>query len=170
MVFAINKIDKPEANPERIKEQLAKMNILVEDWGGKYQCQEISAKKGLNVDKLLEKVLLEAELLDLKANPDRRANGTVIESSLDKGRGYVMTVLVQGGTLRVGDILLAGCYSGRVKALFNERGFRSKEAGPSAPRAGARYDGRSANRRRVRGHGRRTRSARHRQQATPVAA
>ena len=133
MVFAINKIDKPEANPERIKEQLAKMNILVEDWGGKYQCQEISAKKGLNVDKLLEKVLLEAELLDLKANPDRRANGTVIESSLDKGRGYVMTVLVQGGTLRVGDILLAGCYSGRVKALFNERGFRSKEAGPSAP-------------------------------------
>jgi translation initiation factor IF-2 len=133
MVFAINKIDKPEANPERIKEQLAKMNILVEDWGGKYQCQEISAKKGLNVDKLLEKVLLEAELLDLKANPERRANGTVIESSLDKGRGYVMTVLVQGGTLRVGDILLAGCHSGRVKALFNERGFRVKEAGPSAP-------------------------------------
>lgn len=133
MVFAINKIDKPDANPERIKEQLSKMNILVEDWGGKYQCQEISAKKGLNVDKLLEKVLLEAEMLDLKANPDRRANGTVIESSLDKGRGYVMTVLVQGGTLRVGDILLAGCYSGRVKALFNERGFRSKEAGPSAP-------------------------------------
>lgn len=128
-------------------------------------------KKGLNVDKLLEKVLLEAELLDLKANPDRRANGTVIESSLlDKGRGYVMTVLVQGGTLRVGDILLAGCYSGRVKALFNERGFRSKEARSFGSRAGARYDGRSASRRRVRGHGRRTRSARHRQQATPVAA
>ena len=133
MVFAINKMDKPDANAERIKEQLSKMNILVEDWGGKYQCQEISAKKGLNVDALLEKVLLEAELLDLKANADRRANGTVIESMLDKGRGYVMTVLVQGGTLKVGDILLAGCYSGRVKALYNERGFRSKEAGPSAP-------------------------------------
>ncbi|MFN8166734.1 MAG: translation initiation factor IF-2 [Bacteroidia bacterium] len=133
MVFAINKVDKPEANPERIKEQLAKMNILVEDWGGKYQCQEISAKKGMNVEALLEKVLLEAELLDLKANPKRRANGTVIESMLDKGRGYVMTVLVQGGTLKVGDILLAGCYSGRVKALYNERGFRIKEAGPSSP-------------------------------------
>ena len=133
MVFAINKIDKPGANPERIKEQLAKMNILVEDWGGKYQCQEISAKKGMNVEALLEKVLLEAELLDLKANPKRRANGTVIESMLDKGRGYVMTVLVQGGTLKVGDILLAGCYSGRVKALYNERGFRIKEAGPSSP-------------------------------------
>ncbi len=133
MVFAINKIDKPDSNPERIREQLSKMNILVEDWGGKYQCQEISAKKGLNVEALLEKVLLEAELLDLKANPSRRANGTVIESMLDKGRGYVMTVLVQGGTLKVGDILLAGCYSGRVKALYNERGFRSKEAGPSSP-------------------------------------
>ncbi len=133
MVFAINKIDKPDSNPERIKEQLSKMNILVEDWGGKYQCQEISAKKGVNVEALLEKVLLEAELLDLKANPNRRANGTVIESMLDKGRGYVMTVLVQGGTLKVGDILLAGCFSGRVKALYNERGFRSKEAGPSAP-------------------------------------
>jgi translation initiation factor IF-2 len=133
MVFAINKIDKPEANAERIREQLSKMNILVEDWGGKYQSQEISAKKGLNVDALLEKVLLEAELLDLKANADRRANGTVIESMLDKGRGYVMTILVQGGTLRVGDIILAGCYSGRVKALYNERGFRIKEAGPSAP-------------------------------------
>ena len=133
MVFAINKIDKPDSNPERIREQLSKMNILVEDWGGKYQCQEISAKKGLNVEALLEKVLLEAELLDLKANPGRRANGTVIESMLDKGRGYVMTVLVQGGTLKVGDILLAGCYSGRVKALYNERGFRSKEAGPSSP-------------------------------------
>jgi translation initiation factor IF-2 len=133
MVFAINKVDKPDANPERIREQLSKMNILVEDWGGKYQCQEISAKKGQNVEALLEKVLLEAELLDLKANPERRANGTVIESMLDKGRGYVMTVLVQGGTLKVGDILLAGCYSGRVKALYNERGFRVKEAGPSVP-------------------------------------
>ncbi|HRH65707.1 MAG TPA: translation initiation factor IF-2 [Bacteroidia bacterium] len=133
MVFAINKVDKPDANPERIKEQLAKMNILVEDWGGKYQCQEISAKKGMNVEALLEKVLLEAELLDLKANANRRANGTVIESMLDKGRGYVMTVLIQGGTLHVGDVILAGCYSGRVKALFNERGFRIKEAGPSAP-------------------------------------
>jgi translation initiation factor IF-2 len=133
MVFAINKVDKPDAQPERIKEQLAKMNILVEDWGGKYQCQEISAKKGINVEQLLEKVLLEAELQELKANPERRANGTVIESSLDKGRGYVMTVLVQGGTLKVGDVLLAGCYSGRIKALFNERGFRIKEAGPSMP-------------------------------------
>ncbi|MEY4594423.1 MAG: translation initiation factor [Bacteroidota bacterium] len=133
MVFAINKVDKPEAQPERIKEQLAKMNILVEDWGGKYQCQEISAKKGMNVEQLLEKVLLEAEMLDLKANPKRRANGTVIESSLDKGRGYIMTVLVQGGTLRVGDVLISGCYSGRVKALFNERGFRIKEAGPAMP-------------------------------------
>ncbi len=133
MVFAINKVDKPDANPERIREQLSKMNILVEDWGGKYQCQEISAKKGLNIEALLEKVLLEAELLDLKANANRRANGTVIESMLDKGRGYVMTVLVQGGTLKVGDILLAGCYSGRVKALYNERGFRIKEAGPSSP-------------------------------------
>jgi translation initiation factor IF-2 len=133
MVFAINKVDKPEAQPERIKEQLAKMNILVEDWGGKYQCQEISAKKGMNVEQLLEKVLLEAEMLDLKANSKRRANGTVIESSLDKGRGYIMTVLVQGGTLRVGDVLISGCYSGRVKALFNERGFRIKEAGPAMP-------------------------------------
>ena len=133
MVFAINKMDKPDANPERIREQLSKMNILVEDWGGKYQCQEISAKKGLNVEALLEKVLLEAEMLDLKANANRRANGTVIESMLDKGRGYVMTVLVQGGTLKVGDTLLAGCYSGRVRALYNERGFRIKEAGPSAP-------------------------------------
>lgn len=133
MVFAINKVDKPDANPERIREQLSKMNILVEDWGGKYQCQEISAKKGLNIEALLEKVLLEAEMLELNANANRRANGTVVESMLDKGRGYVMTVLVQGGTLKVGDILLAGCYSGRVKALYNERGFRIKEAGPSAP-------------------------------------
>ena len=133
IVFAINKIDKPDANPERIKEQLASMNYLVEDWGGKYQSQDISAKKGLNVDKLLEKVLLESDLLDLKANPDRLAKGTVIESSLDKGRGYVTTVLVQTGTLKIGDVVLAGCYSGRVKAMFNERGGKSKEAGPSHP-------------------------------------
>jgi len=133
MVFAINKIDKPGANPDKIKEQLANMNILVEDWGGKYQCQEISAKKGINVDKLLEKVLLEAELLDLKANPDRRATGAVIESSLDKGRGYLATVLVQNGTMRVGDIMLSGCYTGRVKAMFNERGQKVQEAGPSTP-------------------------------------
>ena len=133
IVFAINKIDKPDANPERIKEQLASMNYLVEDWGGKYQSQDISAKKGLNVDKLLEKVLLESDLLDLKANPDRLAKGTVIESSLDKGRGYVTTVLVQTGTLKIGDVVLAGCYSGRVKAMFNERGGKAKEAGPSHP-------------------------------------
>lgn len=133
MVFAINKIDKPGANPEKIKEQLAGMNILVEDWGGKYQCQEISAKKGQNVNELLEKVLLEAELLDLKANPDRRAAGTIIESSLDKGRGYVSTILVQNGTIKIGDILLAGCYSGRVKAMFDERGHALKAAGPAHP-------------------------------------
>ncbi len=133
IVFAINKIDKPDANPEKIKEQLAAMNLLVEDWGGKYQSQDISAKKGLNVEKLLDRVLLEAELLDLKANPDRLAKGTVIESSLDKGRGYVTTILVQNGTLKIGDVVLAGCYSGRVKAMFNERGVRIMEAGPSAP-------------------------------------
>ena len=133
MVFAINKIDKPGANPDRIREQLANMNILVEDWGGKYQCQEISAKKGINVDKLLEKVLLEADLLELKANPGRKAKGTVIESSLDKGRGYLATVLVQNGTLRVGDIMLSGCYYGRVKAMFNERGQKVPEADPSTP-------------------------------------
>ena len=133
MIFAINKIDKPGANPDKIKEQLANMNILVEDWGGKFQCQEISAKKGINVDKLLDKVLLEAELLDLKANPDRRASGAVIESSLDKGRGYLATVLVQNGTLHVGDIMLSGCYTGRVKAMFNERGQKVSEAGPSTP-------------------------------------
>ncbi|MGM9736049.1 MAG: translation initiation factor IF-2 [Candidatus Cryptobacteroides sp.] len=133
MVFAINKIDKPGANPDRIREQLANMNILVEDWGGKYQCQEISAKKGINVDKLLEKVLLEADLLELKANPHRRAMGAVIESSLDKGRGYLATILVQNGTLRVGDIMLSGCYTGRVKAMFNERGQKVDEAGPSTP-------------------------------------
>ncbi len=133
IVFAFNKVDKPDANPERLKEQLSKMNILVEEWGGKFQSQEISAKKGTNVDALLDKVLLEAELLDLKANPNKKAVGTVIESSLDKGRGYVTTVLVQAGTLKVGDIMLAGRHSGRVKALFNERGGRIKEAGPSAP-------------------------------------
>ncbi len=133
MIFAINKIDKPGANPDKIKEQLANMNILVEDWGGKYQCQEISAKKGINVDKLLDKVLLEAELLELKANPKRRATGAVIESSLDKGRGYLATVLVQNGTMRVGDVMLSGCYTGRVKAMFNERGQKVDEAGPSTP-------------------------------------
>lgn len=133
IVFAINKIDKPGANPERIREQLSKMNYLVEDWGGKYQCQEISAKQGKNIDLLLEKVLLEAEMLDLKANPDRMAKGAVIESSLDKGRGYVATILVQTGTLKVGDVMLAGCYSGRIKAMFNERGGRLQEAGPSTP-------------------------------------
>ena len=133
IVFALNKVDKPGAAPDRIKEQLSKMNILVEEWGGKYQSQEISAKNGTNVDLLLEKVLLEADLLDLKANPSKRANGTVIESMLDKGRGYVMTVLVQNGTMKVGDVLLAGKHSGRVKALFNERGFRIREAGPATP-------------------------------------
>ena len=133
IVFAINKIDKPGANPEKIKEELSAMNYLVEDWGGKYQCQEISAKQGINLDKLLEKVLLEAEFLDLKANPDRKAQGAVIESTLDKGRGYVATVLVQNGTLRVGDMLLSGIYTGRVKAMFNERGTRITEAPPSTP-------------------------------------
>ncbi|MDR1055182.1 MAG: translation initiation factor IF-2 [Prevotellaceae bacterium] len=133
MIFAINKIDKDGANPEKIREQLANMNYLVEEWGGKYQSQEISAKKGLNVDKLLDKVLLEADILDLKANPNKRAFGTVIESSLDKGRGYITTLLVQGGTLRVGDIVLSGSYTGRVKAMSNERGQRITEAGPSTP-------------------------------------
>ena len=133
MVFAINKIDKPGANPEKIREQLSNMNILVEDWGGKFQCQEISAKKGINVDQLLEKVLLEAEMLELKANPNKRASGAVIESSLDKGRGYLATILVQNGTLRVGDVMLSGCYTGKVKAMFNERGQKVEEAGPSTP-------------------------------------
>ncbi|MCF8256099.1 MAG: translation initiation factor IF-2 [Flavobacteriales bacterium] len=133
MIFAINKIDKPNANPEKIKEQLAQMNLLVEDWGGKYQSQEIAAKFGTNVDKLLEKVLLEAELLELKGNPKKRAVGTVIESELDKGRGFVSTVLVQSGTLHVGDVMLAGCFSGKVKAIFNERGQNINEAGPSMP-------------------------------------
>lgn len=133
MIFAINKIDKPGAYPEKIKEQLSQMNILVEDWGGSYQCQEISAKKGIGVNELLEKVLLEADMLDLKANPDKKAVGTVIESSLDKGRGYLATVLVQAGTLRTGNIMLSGCYTGKVKAMFNERGQKIDAAGPSVP-------------------------------------
>ena len=133
MVFAINKIDKPGANPDKIREDLANMNLLVEEWGGKYQCQEISAKKGIGVDELLEKVLLEAEMLDLKANPNRKATGSIIESSLDKGRGYVSTVLVSNGTLRVGDIVVAGTSYGRIKAMFNERNQRITEAGPADP-------------------------------------
>ena len=130
IVFAINKIDKPHANPEKIKEELANMNYLVEDWGGKYQSQEISAKKGIGVEELLEKVLLEADLLDLKANPKKRAVGSIIESSLDKGRGYV---LVENGTLKMGDIVLAGTHQGRIKAMFNERNQRVEKAGPSEP-------------------------------------
>lgn len=133
MVFAINKIDKPGANPDKIKEDLANMNLLVEDWGGKYQCQEISAKKGIGVDELLEKVLLEAEMLDLKANPNRRATGSIIESSLDKGRGYVSTVLVSNGTLRIGDNVIAGTSYGRIKAMFNERNQRIEKATPAEP-------------------------------------
>ncbi|HBG24737.1 MAG: translation initiation factor IF-2 [Bacteroidetes bacterium GWF2_41_61] len=133
MIFAINKMDKPGANSERIREQLANMNLLVEDWGGKYQCQEISAKQGINVDKLLEKILLESELLDLKANPNKRAKGTVIESSLDKGRGYITTMLVQTGTLHIGDIILSGSYTGKIKAMFNERGQKITEAAPASP-------------------------------------
>ena len=133
MVFAINKIDKPGANPDKIREDLANMNLLVEEWGGKYQCQEISAKKGIGVDDLLEKVLLEAEMLDLKANPNRKATGSIIESSLDKGRGYVSTVLVSNGTLKVGDIVVAGTSYGRIKAMFNERNQRIEKAGPAEP-------------------------------------
>ena len=133
MVFAINKIDKPHADAEKIKGQLANMNLLVEDWGGKYQSQDISAKAGIGVEELLEKVLLEAEMLDLKANPDKRATGSIIESTLDKGRGYVATVLVQNGTLKMGDIVLAGTHYGRIKAMFNERGQRIKQAGPAEP-------------------------------------
>ncbi|HOK21443.1 MAG TPA: translation initiation factor IF-2 [Bacteroidales bacterium] len=133
MIFAINKIDKPNANPEKIKEQLANMNILVEDWGGNYQSQEISAKEGLNVDKLLEKVLLQADLMDLKANPNRPAIGTVIESGLEKGRGYVATILIHNGTLHIGDPVLAGVYYGKVRAMFDERNQPKKEAGPSSP-------------------------------------
>src|SRR5690554_4077700 len=133
IVFAINKIDKESANPDKIKETLANMNYLVEDWGGKYQSQEISAKKGLNVKKLLEKVLLESELLELKANPKRRAVGSIIESTLDKGRGYVATILVENGTLKAGDVVLAGTSFGRIKAMFNERNQAIKEAGPGVP-------------------------------------
>ena len=133
MVFAINKVDKPGANPEKIKEQLANMNLLVEDWGGKYQCQEISAKKGIGVDELMEKVLLEAEMLDLRANPDRKATGSIIESTLDKGRGYVATVLCQNGTLHQGDIVLAGTHFGRIRAMFNERGQKIEKALPAEP-------------------------------------
>ena len=133
MVFAINKIDKPGANPDKIREDLANMNLLVEEWGGKYQCQEISAKKGFGVDALLDKVLLEAELLDLKANPNRKATGTIIESSLDKGRGYVSTVLVSNGTMKIGDVVIAGTSWGRIKAMFNERNQRIEQAGPSEP-------------------------------------
>ncbi len=133
MVFAINKIDKPGANPDTIRRQLSEMNILVEDWGGKYQCQEISAKKGLNVDKLLEKVLFETDLLELKANPNKLGSGAVIESSLDKGRGYLATVLVQDGTVNVGDVIISGSYYGRVKAMYNERGQKVESAGPSTP-------------------------------------
>jgi translation initiation factor IF-2 len=133
IVFAINKIDKPNANPEKIKEQLSQMNLLVEDWGGKIQSQEISAKTGQNVELLLEKVLLEAEMLDLKANPNKRAVGTVVEALLDKGRGYVSTILVQDGTLKIGDYMLAGKHSGKIKAMFDERGNNMKEAGPATP-------------------------------------
>ena len=141
MIFALNKMDRETANPDKIKTELSDMNILVEDWGGKYQCQEISAKNGTNIDELLEKVLLESEMLELKANPDKNANGTVVESSLDKGRGYVTNILVQGGTLRVGDAVLAGQYSGKIKAMFDERGTRIEEAGPSTPVSVLGFDG-----------------------------
>jgi translation initiation factor IF-2 len=133
MIFAINKMDKDGANPEKIREQLSGMNILVEEWGGKFQSQEISAKKGQNIDLLLEKILLEAEILDLKANPDRFANGTVVEASLDKGRGYVSTILVRSGTLKIGDMIVAGSIYGRVKAMSDERGKKKTKAGPSTP-------------------------------------
>ena len=133
MVFAINKIDRESANADKIKEQLSEINILLEDWGGKYQSQEISAKTGLGINILLEKVLLEAELLDLKANPNKNATGTVIEASLDKGKGYLTTILVEAGTLKLGDYVLAGCYSGKVKALLDERDIKMNDAGPSSP-------------------------------------
>jgi translation initiation factor IF-2 len=133
MIFAFNKIDKPEANPDKIREQLSAINILVEEWGGKFQSQEIAAKKGLNIDKLLEKVVLEAEMLELKANPNKRATGTIIEASLDKGRGFVTTCLVSGGTMKIGDPILAGQWSGRVRAMFNERGQKIEAAGPATP-------------------------------------
>ncbi len=129
MIFAINKVDKPTANPEKIKEQLAQLNLLVEDWGGKYQSQEISAKFGQGIPELLEKVLLEAEILELKANPKKLAVGTVVEAQLDKGRGYVSTILVQAGTLRVGDYVLAGKNHGKIRAMYDERGKQIKEAG-----------------------------------------
>ena len=133
MVFAINKIDKVGSNPDKIKEQLAGMNILVEDWGGKFQVQNVSAHTGEGIDELLEKILLEAELLELKANPDKYAVGTVVEASLDKGRGYVANIMVQEGTLKVGDMVLAGPHFGKVKAMFNERNQKIEEAGPSTP-------------------------------------
>lgn len=133
MIFAINKIDKPGANPDKIREGLSVMNILVEEWGGKYQCQEVSAKQGKNIDLLLEKVLLESEMMDLKANPKRHASGSIIEASMEEGRGYVATILVQNGTLHIGDVMLAGSYSGKVRAMFNERGIKVTEAGPSTP-------------------------------------
>ena len=141
MVIALNKMDRPEANADKIRQELSEMNVLVEEWGGKFQSQEISAKEGMNIEPLLEKVLLEAEMLDLKANSDKRAIGTVVESSLDKGRGYVTNLLVEGGTLRIGDAVLAGQYSGKVKAMFNERGTRVEEAGPSVPVSILGFDG-----------------------------
>ena len=141
MIFALNKMDRETANPDKIKTELSEMNILVEEWGGKYQCQEISAKNGTNIDQLLEKVLLESELLELKANPNKKAAGTVVESSLDKGRGYVTNILVQGGTLRIGDAVLAGQYSGKIKAMFDERGTRIDLAGPSTPVSVLGFDG-----------------------------
>jgi len=141
MIFALNKMDREEANPDKIKKELSEMNILVEEWGGKYQCQEISAKQGTNIEELLEKVLLEAEMLDLKANPNKRALGTVVESTLDKGRGYVTNLLVESGTLRVGDPILAGQFSGKIRAMFDERGNRVDEAGPSSPISVLGFDG-----------------------------
>ena len=141
MIFALNKMDREESNPDKIKKELSEMNILVEEWGGKYQCQEISAKQGTNIEELLEKVLLEAEMLDLKANPNKRAIGTVVESTLDKGRGYVTNLLVESGTLRVGDPILAGQFSGKIRAMFDERGNRVDEAGPSSPISVLGFDG-----------------------------
>ncbi len=141
MVIALNKMDRPEANADKIRQELSAMNVLVEEWGGKFQSQEISAKNGTNIEELLEKVLLEAEILDLRANSSKRAVGTVVESSLDKGRGYVTNLLVEGGTMRVGDAVLAGQYSGKVKAMFNERGSRVDEAGPSIPVSILGFDG-----------------------------
>ena len=141
MVIAINKMDRPEANADKIRQELSEMNVLVEEWGGKFQSQEISAKNGTNIEELLEKVLLEAEMLDMKANPGKRAIGTVVESSLDKGRGYVTNLLVEGGTMRIGDAILAGQFSGKVKAMFNERGTRVDEAGPSVPVSILGFDG-----------------------------